>query len=125
MDGHPELNAGNFSRGKRQVIRIRGSNEMERKRECLMTPSRVENSYSRNMESRRGLSRNSRQAAKPTVNWRRGKIISGSLQGMFEGNFQPINLKDLGILDGANPDKEGERKKDLPNPDHFRYLPSK
>lgn len=120
MDRHSALNAGSFNKAKRQVIRIRGSNELDRKRDGLMTPSRAENSYSRNMDSRRGLSRNSKQPAKPTVNWVRGKTISGSLQEMFEGNFQPINLRELGILDGANPELEGDSKVDLPNPDHFR-----
>jgi hypothetical protein len=119
MQDETETNLGSMNRNRRQLIRIRASNELDKKRESLATPSREEN-FSRQMDSRRGASRNSRQAMKPTVNWVRGKTISGSLQEMFEGDFQPINLGGLGGLDGANVEDGEKAHRDWPNPDHFR-----
>lgn len=120
MQDESEFKGPNFARQKRQLIRIRGSNDLDRKRDSLATPSREENCMSRNMDSRREASRNSRQAVKPTVNWVRGRTITGSLQEIFEGDFQPVNIKELGILDGANVDNEEKPQKEWPNPDHFR-----
>jgi ribosomal protein L4 len=78
MQDESDFNGLNFGKNKRQLIRIRGSNELDKKRESLLTPSREENNFSRNMNSRRAASRNSRQAMKPTVNWvRGGKRLAG------------------------------------------------
>jgi hypothetical protein len=120
MQEESELTGATFGRNRRQLIRIRGSNEQEKKRESLATPSREEHTASRNMNSRRAASRNSRQAMKPTVNWVRGKTITGSLQEMFEGDFQPVNLRELGIFDGAYADEKEKVQHEWPNPDHFR-----
>jgi hypothetical protein len=110
----------NFGKNKRQVIRLRGSSEFERKGGDGQSPSREENCHSRQMNSRRGGSRNSQQPPKVTVSWMKNKVAGGSLQDIFEGDFKPIDLNGVGNLDGADTGEPDSGEHYKPNPDQFR-----
>ena len=108
------------SKNRRHFIRVRGSSELERK-QAGQTPLRDEESRGRVMDSRRGLSRQSRQAARPTVNWMSGKTVGASLQEMLGGDFKSINFNDVENIKGddGNSGKKGEELYN-PNPDEYR-----
>lgn len=107
------------SRNRRRVIRIRESSEADKRQET-QTPSREESCRSRQLDSRRGLSRNSRQPTKPPVVWLKGKTVSGSLQEMMGGDFKSVNFSELGRMDGDEDAEGGLAQGYTPNPDEFR-----
>ena len=107
------------SRNRRRVIRIRESSELDRRQEA-QTPSREESCRSRQLDSRRGLSRNSRLATKPPVVWLKGKAAGGSLQEMLQGDFKSINFNELEQMEGDQDVEEGLVQAYNPNPDEYR-----
>lgn len=111
-----------FGMSKRQLIRVKGATEREMRAD-ISTPNREDQLFSRNKDSRRGMSRNSRQATKAQVSWLKGKTSgANSLHEMFEGDFKSINLA---LGDDADPlqspeDPSATNQRYFPNPDEFR-----
>lgn len=109
-----------FGMNKRMILRSKLSNEGEPRPEGP-GPTQDENSYSRNIDSRRGVSRNSRQSnSKQVVNWLKGKTIGTCLQDLVGGDFQPINLSSVSGMDGVYQYKDSMIDNYTPNPDEYR-----
>jgi hypothetical protein len=111
-----------FGVSKRPLIRIKGATEREMRAD-ISTPNREDQLFSRNKDSRRGLSRNSRQTNKPQVSWLKGKTSgANSLHEMFEGDFKSINLA-LGDDPDTNIPQDDQNpgiQRYFHNPDEFR-----
>ena len=101
------------------MIRIRESSEVDKRQEG-QTPSREESCRSRQLDSRRGLSRNSRQPTMPPVAWLKGKTVSGSLNELIEGDFKSVNFNEFGCMDGDRETGQDAAEGYNPNPDEFR-----
>lgn len=111
-----------FGVSKRQLIRVKGATERDMRTE-ISTPNREDQLFSRTKDSRRGMSRNSRQANKPQVSWLKGKTSgANSLHEMFEGDFKSINLALGDETDPSQPQEDhvATNHRYFPNPDEFR-----